>query len=69
MRNEAWLAQLLLTAPCSKHTIDQEHKTCLRPSLGSPALVGKSFVVQSLTNFKSINWSDAEMNDLVHGSK
>lgn len=38
-------------------------------SVYSSALVGNSFVVTSLTNFKSINWSDAEINELVHGLK
>lgn len=36
-------------------------------SICSSALVGNSFVVISWTNIKSINWSDAEINDLVHG--
>lgn len=36
-------------------------------SVYSSALVGNSFMVVSWTNFKSINWSDAEINDLVHG--
>lgn len=38
-------------------------------SFYSSLLAGKSFVVTSLTNFKSLNWSDAEINDLVHGLK
>lgn len=38
-------------------------------SMYSSVLVGNSFVVTSLTNFKSLNWSDAEISDLVHGLK